>query len=231
MKTVKVWTSMGNSKDVQSNAATWGELEKDLKLAGINTSNMKAMDGDSFVTYEMPETQLAVSEAPVLFLMPIKTKSGGASRDIVKGLMIEHPELAKSFFNEGQNYTRKTEGDLAGLVVKWNKKYKNGVPAPKATKAATKPSKAAIVALKKVATKAPAKKAVAVKKASPTKAIVPKKKEQKPETMEQHIENTKTNIQRMEKLVTPKKEFPTQREMDETAKKISRKVWGLKEVY
>lgn len=77
-RTVTVYSTAGDSRgtNVASNATTWGQLQADLTSANINWSGMKAIEGASKHTFDSPDATLPEGDFR-LFLMPVRTKSGG----------------------------------------------------------------------------------------------------------------------------------------------------------
>lgn len=121
-KKVTVWSSVGGSKVIETEASNWSELQKQLSKENVKTDGMKAVTGDK-ITLEHPEAVLPAGDLN-LFLFPVQTKSGAGAasmsfndiRAFIKLAIEKDPEGAKAHFNEGKNYTNKGTDELRGLV-------------------------------------------------------------------------------------------------------------------
>lgn len=123
---VKVYSTQGGEKDVQTSATTWGQLQEDLRKNGVAYDGMKSVVGETKVTLEADAAMLP-SEGFTLFLMPKKTKAGVNPAEMgYKALRAEICEIlkytndtAKAHFNVGKNYTTKSTDELRGLLSSW----------------------------------------------------------------------------------------------------------------
>lgn len=77
-RTVTVYSTSGSSEGqtVATEATNWRSLQEDLGRASINYNGMKAIIGETKHTLESPEATLPEGDFR-LFLMPVRTKSGG----------------------------------------------------------------------------------------------------------------------------------------------------------
>lgn len=121
---VKVYSTQMGEKEIDSQATTWGELQRDLLKASINYSGMKTVIGETKLTLEADAAVLPDYDF-TLFLMPVKTKSGIAYEDMkykelrstIKKFIEEDKEEAEAYFNKGRNYTTKSTEDLRDLLL------------------------------------------------------------------------------------------------------------------
>lgn len=75
-KVTVVSTRDGGKKEVMSSASTWGDLKNDLESNGISTSDMKAMERATKVTYEKADAVLPTGEFVIFLTTGKKMKSG-----------------------------------------------------------------------------------------------------------------------------------------------------------
>ena len=146
--TITIHSSQGqNGKKITTMGNTpYGDLVSLLKKEGYNMNNVKVVNARNKMNFEHPKA-LIPNENFNLHIFPNETKGGSLSRSElytkVKGYMALG-EKAVKFFNDGQNFTRKSSTELETLVNKWEKKHGTGVgnvtSADKASKAAVKPS-------------------------------------------------------------------------------------------
>lgn len=163
---IRVMSSQGvnNNKLTVNEGIQWAELKTILKSNGYNIDSMKAVESTKRTTLE--HEQAVVPDGNFsLFLYPLETKSGAASRSdlyaSVKAFVARDGDQAKNFFNEGKNFTQKSSDDLDVLVTDYEAQY-----------GAIKGSKGGASKSKTPAKAAPAKTAPAkkVKAAAKTKA-------------------------------------------------------------
>lgn len=137
-RTVTVVSTVGNSKkkiEVPT-GIKWAELKSILGNQGYTLENMKAVEGAKKVTFEHNEAELPEGDF-FLFLMPLKSKSGGelSRTDAyakIKKFIDKDEELAKAHFNEGKNYTQKSTDVLNELIESYSPGTKKKVSADKA---------------------------------------------------------------------------------------------------
>lgn len=160
MRNVTVFTTVGKQggEVFSTEAVTWGQLKKEINTKNISLSNMKAVIGETQVTLESEEAQLLDGDF-TLFLMPVKTKSGGLSRkelfDEIKAYTGSIPERKALFVIDGKNMTQLSTPVLQELYDKHI--ASKGTATPKA--------------------KAEPKSEPAIKKAEPKAEEAPKTKE------------------------------------------------------
>ena len=134
MRNVLIYTTTGKSGEtVATEATTWEELKSDLSKNQVQYNNMKSVVGETRVTLESPKAMLPQGDF-TLFLMPIKTKSGGDEftdipykmcRANIKSIIdnASDKDAAKKFFSEGdRNYTQTTTAQMRINLRKWSKK-------------------------------------------------------------------------------------------------------------
>lgn len=143
---VNVYSTQMGVKTVETEAELWGDLQKDLKKAGITFNKMKVVIGETKHTLEADSGVLPKNDF-TLFLMPKKTKAGAdvnsmsykEIRAAIKDIIAKDEAKGKDHFNVGKNYTTKGTEELRGLLGEWL-----GVvvkPVEKKKKKATKTSK------------------------------------------------------------------------------------------
>lgn len=120
MKITIISTKGKKRSIVETTSTTWGELQKDLSTAKVDTSNMKAIIGQTQVTLESSKAILPNFDF-TLFLTPIKVKSGNdvqnLSRlelyDLIKAFRFNNPGK-KDVFNK---YSNQSTEVLRALVT------------------------------------------------------------------------------------------------------------------
>lgn len=136
MRKVTIYSTTGKSSYViDSEAAIWSDLQRDLSRNGISYSGMKVIIGDTRLVVESPNSTLPDSDF-TLFLMPVKTKSGADRKAImeqIKAIIARDPG-AKSHFSEGKlNMTQLSTDKLVRML----EVYGVNVPAANTTAAPT----------------------------------------------------------------------------------------------
>lgn len=123
MRNVTVFTTVGKQggEVFSTEAVTWGQLKREINTKNISLSNMKAVIGETQVTLESEEAQLLDGDFTI-FLMPVKTKSGGLSRkelfDAIKAYIGSIPERKALFVIDGKNITQLSTPVLQELYDK-----------------------------------------------------------------------------------------------------------------
>lgn len=134
MRKVKVYSTAFGLKAVNSTATTWSELQNDLFNNDIRFSDMNAVENVGNTTLVLDEAKLPEGEF-VLMLTPQKTKSGSTYKQVratAVEIITKYGVPAKNHFNQGKNYTNKSESELMALIVIWNEKHsKPAVPVVK----------------------------------------------------------------------------------------------------
>lgn len=134
---VTIYSTQGSKdKQIESEATTWGELQRELEQAGVTYEGMKAIVGESEVTLESAEAQLPVGLTVgdqttndfTLFLTPVKVKSGSGIdpttasyaelRTFIKNIRKQSEKALKHF----GDYTHSTTEELRKMVKSWLKK-------------------------------------------------------------------------------------------------------------
>lgn len=123
---ISVYTTGGKSKEFQSSATTYRELQADFAKAGVTYSGMKVINGADKKTFDHPDGRLDDGNMKI-FLYPQKTKSGISKKDVdampysvlratIKSAF-EHDKLkANGHFNKDKNYTTKSTDVLKSLL-------------------------------------------------------------------------------------------------------------------
>ena len=114
-------------KKFDTDVETWGQLKTILRENDISYSGMTAALSGSKLSLEHNDAILP-TENFVLYLMPIKVKSGinidtfsyMDLRMSIQGIIESTGDTAKNFFNASKNYTRKTTEELRTLLKEWN---------------------------------------------------------------------------------------------------------------
>lgn len=75
-KVTVVSTRDNGTKHINSAASTWGELKVDLESNDISTTDMKAMERISKVTYEKNDAVIPTGDFTVFLTTGKKMKSG-----------------------------------------------------------------------------------------------------------------------------------------------------------
>lgn len=110
MRKITVYSTIGKgAKFIETDAVTWANLKTLLQQEKVDLNNMKAVIGENKLTLESDQAQLPDGEF-TLFLMPIKTKSGGLSRSelftAIKEFVKANPEKKGLFVIDGKNMTQ-----------------------------------------------------------------------------------------------------------------------------
>ncbi len=113
---------------IDTDVTSWGELKNILRDREIPYNGMTAALSGSNLSLESNSAQLPNTDF-VLYLMPQKTKSGinieafsyMDLRKTIQEIIETAGDVAKNFFNDGHNYTRKNAADLRVLLQEWNK--------------------------------------------------------------------------------------------------------------
>lgn len=151
---INVRSSQGKPKLKISVPVTflWEDLKARLTKEGYNMDSLEAVNNINNLSFNHPKGKLPDVDFN-LHMFPKQTKGGmGLSRselyNKVKGYMATGPKGVE-FFNEGQNFTRKSSADLEALVAKWEKKHGTAIgnitAADKKSKATVKPSQQAAI--------------------------------------------------------------------------------------
>ena len=119
MRKITVYSTIGKgAKFLETDVVTWAHLKTLLQQEKIDLNNMKAVIGENKLTLESDQAQLPDGEF-TLFLMPIKTKSGGLSRSelftAIKEFVKANPEKKSLFVIDGKNMTQLSTPVLQGL--------------------------------------------------------------------------------------------------------------------
>lgn len=110
MRKITVYSTIGKgAKFIETDAVTWANLKTLLQQEKVDLNNMKAVIGENKLTLESDQAQLPDGEF-TLFLMPVKTKSGGLSRSelftAIKEFVKANPEKKGLFVIDGKNMTQ-----------------------------------------------------------------------------------------------------------------------------
>lgn len=144
MAKIVVFSTRGKKRtEIFSDAETWGQLEKDLNAAGIETKGFKKIVGETQNSLEssaavLPKGLTSAGEVVkdfTLFLTPIKVKSGAVvnvddmsywdCRNFIKEEFAASEE-AKAHF---AGYTNKDTGTLRSLIMSWTSKGSEAIEA------------------------------------------------------------------------------------------------------
>jgi hypothetical protein len=145
MAKITVWNSVGNTETViETEARTWGELQRELDERGIVHRDMRAIIGENENTLESPDAVLprgievngAITDDFTLFLSPRKVKAGGTYdgysyrevRAVIKDAIAADGDRARTHFG---NYTNLSTEACINLANSYAKKAKK-TTAPKA---------------------------------------------------------------------------------------------------
>lgn len=121
MRNVTVYSTSGKTNvKIETGATTFGELTPQLRENGFNLDGMKAVVGETKVTLEADGAVLPDGEFK-LFLMPLKTKSGGdiSRSDVynkIKEFIARDGEKASTHFLQLGQYTRVKTTELVNLI-------------------------------------------------------------------------------------------------------------------
>ena len=74
-RVITLFSTKGGKKKIESAATTWGELQTEVSGAGYDLNNLQATENVNKTTLMHPEAVLPEGNF-VLFLRPVKTKSG-----------------------------------------------------------------------------------------------------------------------------------------------------------
>jgi len=113
---------------IDTDVTNWGDLKNILRDRQIPYSGMTAALSGSNLSLESNAAQLPNTDF-VLYLMPQKTKSGinveafsyMDLRQTIQSIIETTGDVAKNFFNDELNYTRKNASQLRVLLQEWNK--------------------------------------------------------------------------------------------------------------
>lgn len=118
-RTVTVFTSKGKKSKIVTDVAVWGDLEPLVKAEGYDLKNLQPTENITKTTLLNKEAGLPLVDGVlvdfVLFLRPIKTKSGvDYDKMAFKDLRAELNDDDKSVLEEktGKNWTRVTKQDI-----------------------------------------------------------------------------------------------------------------------
>lgn len=76
MKTYTVYSTVGQQQHVvDTYGTTWGEIQAELRAAGVRIDGMQVVTGESQVTLDSSQAIIPATES-TLFLLPQKVKSG-----------------------------------------------------------------------------------------------------------------------------------------------------------
>jgi hypothetical protein len=124
--TVRVYNTRTQAqKTIETSVTKWGELKEVLNGQGVETHNLKAINGETEVTYDSPDAILPDNDF-TLFLIPEKVKSGADDslywryRAQIAEIISQEGAEARDHFNEGRPYTNKSTEDLGILLEEWN---------------------------------------------------------------------------------------------------------------
>jgi len=117
-------STRGEKTEISFSGSTWSELKKILDQKGFDTDHMKCVESTNRHSFEHKDA-VVPRENFFLFMMPVKSKSGGLSRgeiyERIKTLIEKDGERARDFFTvNGQNYTRVSSADLEALLEKYS---------------------------------------------------------------------------------------------------------------
>lgn len=147
-RVITVVSTVGKPKvKINYDGNDWAGLKKLLEKGGVDTdggkfnsyslSNMKCVESTKKGTLEHPQAIIPDGDFN-LFLMPMKSKSGGSLTRAeayakIKGFIAENEDKAKEHFNQEKNYTVKTTDALNELIEKYQPGTKKSVAKEKAT--------------------------------------------------------------------------------------------------
>lgn len=125
-RVVTVVSTKGEKVQIEFTGTKWADLRSQLNNKGYDTNSLKAVESINKTTLEHDEAIVPDGDFR-LYLMPYKSKAGGAIREQVKVLFAENKDAAKAHFG---NYTQKKETELEALLATFPKGTSPATAAP-----------------------------------------------------------------------------------------------------